>query len=291
MKSLEFGEKEPIKATHTLYNGQLEAASQIMASKNSLSPYQAHKKRIIFIQRAIGEGVLDKIPIRTVSERNRNIALTYNLNDVLTGEDMGKMFPKPSGEYLTRSRINQIHEVFLRQMWNYASPQLQTCYPLEEILSRKEMAGSAYDDFEEKAKTLENYKELQELLDDFSDGSLLGYINHHRKDGERILIDLSSVLRKAEFYPRSNFIKLFVQKVKEKNIPIRRVEPAKKTKGKYIQANYIVYKKHEEEIANALKDDPNYKVLGKIQSNSSVEHLMENYLQQQKLFIKMDMKA
>lgn len=65
--------------------------------KEGLNPYQAQEKRIAFIEKAVGEGVLDRIP---VSERNQNIALTYNLNEELAGEDVGEIFPKPPGEPL-----------------------------------------------------------------------------------------------------------------------------------------------------------------------------------------------
>ena len=270
-------------------------------SKEGLSPYQAHEKRIDFIGKAVGEGVLDKIPL---SERDQNIALVYYLNEELTGEKVGSAFPQSSGKPLGRESVRQKGEKFLRAARNAASPQLQAENPLAELLARKpsslaertlrvknmtgeglvsqiniENAGLSslqlcharttlkrrgievpllrtFANFEEKVEAENDNQKLQALLESFTPISLRGYYSRHRKDKEKILTDLSSVLREGEFYPSSRSLKHFAQKVKEKNIPIRPVERVTKTKGKYSDVYYIVYSKHAKEIADALRDDP-----------------------------------
>lgn len=105
-------------------------------SKEGFNPYQAHQKRIAFIEGAVGEGVLD-IKGFPISERDQNIALVYYLNEDITGAEVGKAFPKPSGEALSRERIRQISNEFLEEVRGHASPQLQSSHPLSELLARR----------------------------------------------------------------------------------------------------------------------------------------------------------
>lgn len=102
-------------------------------NKESLNPYQAQQKRIVYVEKMVGEGVLDKIP---VSERNQNIALVCILNEEITGGNVGKIFPKPSGEPLTRERVRQIKEKLLEEGWKHASAELRSSHPLSELLGR-----------------------------------------------------------------------------------------------------------------------------------------------------------
>lgn len=132
-------------------------------NKEGLNLYQAHKKRIVFIEKAVGEGALDKIP---VSERDQNIGLVYNLNEELTGEKVAKIYPNPSGRLLTNARIYQISGTFLRESWNYASPQLQAFHPLEELLTRR---PNALGELDLRAKSMvekgiTDPKEIQDAL-------------------------------------------------------------------------------------------------------------------------------
>lgn len=105
--------------------------------KEELAIYQAHKKRISFIEDVVGERALEKI---RASERNQGIALVYYLNWELAGEQIGEIYPNPSGKALTRARISQISREFLKQSWEHASPQLQACYPLEDLLTKRPTA-------------------------------------------------------------------------------------------------------------------------------------------------------
>lgn len=103
-------------------------------NKESLSPDQTHQKRIVFIEKAVGEGVLDRIP---VSKRDQNIALVSILNDEITEEEVGKVFPGPTGKPLTKQRICQIRSRFLEEARGHVSPQLQSSHPLSELLARR----------------------------------------------------------------------------------------------------------------------------------------------------------
>lgn len=103
-------------------------------SREVLNSYQAYKERVAFIEKAVGEGVLERIPIR---ERSQNIALVYNLNDEITVGRVGETFPKPSGRPLTRQRISQINKNFLEEALSHASPSLQSSHPLSELLTKK----------------------------------------------------------------------------------------------------------------------------------------------------------
>ncbi|OGH24554.1 MAG: hypothetical protein A3B47_03675 [Candidatus Levybacteria bacterium RIFCSPLOWO2_01_FULL_39_24] len=106
-------------------------------SKESLTPYEAQIKRISFIEKAIGEGGLEKIPI---SERDQNLALVYNLNEELTAEKVGKIFLNSFSRHSFRERVNQINKRFLATMWNKASIQLQTEHPLSELFMKRPYA-------------------------------------------------------------------------------------------------------------------------------------------------------
>ncbi|MBF8249772.1 MAG: hypothetical protein HW400_373 [Candidatus Levybacteria bacterium] len=107
--------------------------------KERLTIYQAQEKRIAYIQDAVAEGVLDKIS-KKISGRNQNIAIVYSLSEEITGENIGKFFPKLSGEDLTSERVRQISRRFLAEAWKYSSPQLQNKHPLRELYARRPSA-------------------------------------------------------------------------------------------------------------------------------------------------------
>lgn len=96
--------------------------------------YLAHEKRIAFIERAVGQGVLEKM---TTNERRQNIGLTHWLGE-MTFEQAGKVFPNLSTKNpFTKERIRQIANQFLTEAWQKSNPKLQECYPLEELLIKK----------------------------------------------------------------------------------------------------------------------------------------------------------
>ncbi len=267
--------------------------------KEGLSPYQAYEKRIDFIEQAAGEGVLDKIP---VSERDQNIALVYTLNDELTGEGVGKIFPKPSGESLTRARVDQVSQNFLRTTWNYASPQLQAFHPLEELLTRKpntlgetasrvkSMAEEGNDpqqikdtlgistenlvyqrivlrrrgidvprirkSYQETFETIEGEEDdekLQVFLDSFSVGSLIYF--RQRDSSHETLTTASTIANKKGFHAYTKRVRFIAVTIKEAKIPIRQTVRLGKN-GKRLGSYYIVYSKHEDRIAEVLRNDP-----------------------------------
>lgn len=259
--------------------------------KEVLSPYQAHQKRIDFIEKAVAEGVLDRIPI---SERGQDIALVYYLNDELSGEKIGNIFPQSSGKPLDRESVRKRGEKLLTAAYNAASPQLQSSHPLSELLTRKPSAlselnvrikrsfergaspaeirsmegtlGSArttlrkrgieiqtdHEYLKARVKTEVDDKKLQEILDSFTNPSLRGYIYNHKQDPEKAFVLLSSVLRKGGFFPHQH-LSTFYAKIKEKGIPIRPVSPDE-SKPKKIY--WIVFDKHGQRIIDDLKDVP-----------------------------------
>lgn len=105
--------------------------------KEGLTIYQAHEKRISFIEKAVGEGALAKI---STSERSQNIALVYYLNEEISQKRVGEISLKPSGEPLTRQAVNQISKRFLKELRKHVSPQLRAKNPLCELLMRRPTA-------------------------------------------------------------------------------------------------------------------------------------------------------
>lgn len=263
--------------------------------KEGLNPYQAHQKRITFIEKAVELGILDRI---RVSERNQNIGIVYSLNDELGEKEIGKIYPHPSGAPLTYQRIQQISKDFLIKA-REESDELQAYYSLEDLLTKRpppiseltkkvkhaveqgadieeikdniELSSQQIDSirktlrkrgvdvppaqtfayFKAKAEAENDDQKLQEILDSFTSH----FTVHRRRGQEKVLTDLSSVLRAGGFYFRGNAITIFVEKLKTKNIPIRQV--GREVKNRKDIANYwIVYGKHQQRIIDALKDDP-----------------------------------
>lgn len=171
------------------------------------------------------ELLIGKIPL---SETNAQVA-----RDVAAGTDLREIRRK-----LPPSRLDKAREVLGKR----------------GIVVPKQ--NSAYAGFAEKVEAENNYQKLQTILDSFPSESLLSYINNHRKDKKKTLIALSPVLRKAGFYFGHGSLKLFAQKIRENHVPIRLIEAKQKTRRKYNKTHYIVYSRHEEEIARALKNDP-----------------------------------
>jgi hypothetical protein len=107
--------------------------------KEGLTIYEAQKKRISFIEKALREDVLGRIS-ESVSERNQNIALVYNLNEEITAKKVGEAFPQSSGKPLCKQRIAKINSTFLERAWENSSPYLQSSFPLQELLMQKPLA-------------------------------------------------------------------------------------------------------------------------------------------------------
>ncbi|MDO8621370.1 MAG: hypothetical protein Q7R31_03800 [Candidatus Levybacteria bacterium] len=119
------------------------------------------------------------------------------------------------------------------------------------------LAIARYRDFAKKVKSEKDNKKLQTILDSYTTGSLVGFVNRHRHDKERILISLSTALREEGFYPSVKSIKDFAEKVKTKGIPIRSCDTKRKVKFKYKQILYVVFPGHAKRIIKALENDPN----------------------------------
>ena len=264
-------------------------------NKEVLNLYQAQQKRVDFIEKAVGEGVLNRLDRIGVSERAQNIGIVSILNETSTDEELGKIFPKRSGEPITQAGVSLARKKFLIRTWGQASPQLQVCCPLEELLMRKPHMSDqvaqvknamekginpkdlglpssslattrttlrkygievpsvlTYANFEARVEAAgSDNKKLQEILDSFTDDSIRGYIQYHRKDEEKVLTFLSPVLRKAGFYFNAKFVGLFAHKLQAKDMPIIAV---KAREGIY----WVVYglDAHREKIIDVLKDDP-----------------------------------
>lgn len=119
------------------------------------------------------------------------------------------------------------------------------------------LATARYRDFAEKVKSEKDNQKLQVILDSYTAGSLVGFVNFHRYDKKRILISLSSVLRAGGFYPSVKAIKDFAEKVKTKGIPMRSCDTKRKVKLKYKQILYVVFSRHAKRIIKVLGNDPN----------------------------------
>jgi len=262
-------------------------------SKESLNPYQAHEKRVDFIEKVVGEGVLEKIPI---SERNQNIALVYNLNEELSEKDVGEIFPNSLGKPLARQYVQIINKRFLEETWKYASPELQSSHPLSEILARK--PGPVGEVNARIKRALEGGASPAEIRNTEGISALQATRRTLRKRGIEIytayedlkarvkaetddkklqeILDsftnasLRGYLKRYNHDPERVFAGLtsvlkkggffphmhlstFYEKIKEKGIPIRPIN-VDVSRPKNIYR--IVFDKHGQRIIDSLKDDP-----------------------------------
>lgn len=102
----------------------------------------AYEKKLAFIQAAIAEGALSQVPPRTKPEqweKQQDIGITDAFGDQSL-KALGIIFQGNREKPLTGTRIRQLSKIFLRNIWNNSSSELQACNPLEEILSRKQKA-------------------------------------------------------------------------------------------------------------------------------------------------------
>lgn len=113
-----------------------------------------------------------------------------------------------------------------------------------------------YGNFETSVRETDDHKKLQEILNGYTDGSLRGYISNHRKDEEKTLITLSSVLREGYFTFQPQFLKLFVERLQIKGIPMRGITTGIKESNTRTARYWIVFYKNREEIIDVLKEDP-----------------------------------
>lgn len=273
-------------------------------SKENPNKYQAQRKRIVFLEKALGEGVLEKVGL---TQRDQDIGLLYNLTRMVLDE-VGEIFPNPSGEPLAKERVREINRIFLMRIWLNVSQELRASCSLEEFRMGKpslhkngptlkvieeierrntnprriiEMTGISSSVFNSTKKTLKKWgieiplpysyayfkKRIEEedddsklsgILNDYTDGSLMGCIGHRKKDPDMPLMYLHPLIREAGFHPEVKFLNLFFESIKGKGIPVRKIisQRYSEKKGKITLVNYIVLKKHRQRITDAINNDP-----------------------------------
>lgn len=121
-----------------------------------------------------------------------------------------------------------------------------------------------FRDFAERIRKENDYVKLQEILNNSfplaslnAPNSLRAYLNRHGKDEQKVLTDLSSVVRDAGFFPHGYNLQEFADKIKEKGLPIIiRSTDLETKKGKIIQTYYVVPCKCAETIKETLRNDP-----------------------------------
>ncbi len=113
---------------------------------------------------------------------------------------------------------------------------------------------------EELAKRVESEeddKKLQGILDEIPVNTIRVYM---RRDDPKILTFLTNVLKSDGLYVRNRELKLVVDVIKDKEIPIRIVETGFKNKirgREYPQSYTVVFVKRGKRILKALKENPN----------------------------------
>ena len=89
----------------------------------------AYEKQMDWMEKAIQEGALSKLPYHTTQkrwEKQQDIGITYTFGDV-TLDDLGQIHG------CTKENIRQLKENFVINLWGNSSPPLQAKYPLREI--------------------------------------------------------------------------------------------------------------------------------------------------------------
>lgn len=98
-----------------------------------------HEKKLAFIQTAIAEGALSRLPPKTTPkqwERQQDIGITYAFSEEsLT--DLGKIFQGEREKPLKTEGVRQLSNKFIKNLWNNSSSELQSRNPLKKISSRK----------------------------------------------------------------------------------------------------------------------------------------------------------
>lgn len=277
-----------------------------MSKENVTSAY--YETTIIgFVKDAMQEGAHKKLP-QTQGMSENKWAREKNIGAVYIGSPA--VLQTLADQYgVTRERIRQINDDFLKDLWTNCSDETRTRHPLKEILSlskpadpkgliariektvmetgitdperiasklnipSKEVArrrGSlkrrgfnisfTLTPYEKLVKAVEREKnddkKLQAILDSYTATNLIGFLNRHRKDEERILVSLSSVLEKGEFHFAARSIKDFAEKVKTEGIPIISCDSNYLIENKYKQRFFIVFSRHARKIIKALGNDP-----------------------------------
>ena len=110
-----------------------------------------------------------------------------------------------------------------------------------------------YADFAQKARDENDDKKLQEFLDSFSVSSLMRFM---RTDFNReTLTTVSAIANDKGFHAHTKRIKFIAETIIKAKIPIGQISNLDKD-GKLLGSYYVVYTKHAERIAAALRNDP-----------------------------------
>lgn len=267
-----------------------------------------HEKKMDWMEEAIQEGALSKLPHRTTQEqweKQQDIGITYTFGDV-TYEDLGRIHG------CTGKNIRQLNKKFVINLWENSSPPLQAQHPLAEIPfakplgqifrerrsevqggfslkvrdlvrkgitdpkqikdtlgistealvgTRRILRGWGIDiprtqSIKETFERIENEKDdkkLQELLDSFSASSLEYFL--YKDSSHETLTTASAIANKKGFHAHTKSVRLIAETIKQAKIPIRPTVRLRKN-GKLLGSYYIVYAKHAERIAEALRSDP-----------------------------------
>lgn len=110
-----------------------------------------------------------------------------------------------------------------------------------------------YASFAKKVKDEEDDQKLQELLDSSSVNSLRGFLQ--RDSGHKTLTTVSATAKERGFSVHTIRVRSVAQKIKKAGIPMRQIlhlDQNGKVRGSY----YAVYAKHEDRIAEVLRNDP-----------------------------------
>ena len=109
--------------------------------KENLSTLQPtlFEQKLWFIEEAVTEGALDKLPPKTTPsqwERQQNIGITYAFSEE-TLENLGVIFQESRAHPLIRENVRQISNRFMINLRDNSSVQLQASVPREVLLARK----------------------------------------------------------------------------------------------------------------------------------------------------------
>lgn len=116
-----------------------------------------------------------------------------------------------------------------------------------------ERRRQSYQEIKNKIEKETDDKKLQELLDGFSAGLVMGMTAYYKNSDQAIFMYLGNVLRELGFNRRVRF---FADVLKSAGIPMRRVERGSQIKrsGRKYPLNYYVFlAKHKQRVIDAIR--------------------------------------
>lgn len=98
-----------------------------------------YERKLLFIQEAIAQGALDKLPPGTTPKqwkRQQDIGITYAFGEESL-ESLGDIFKGGRNVPLEREGIRQLSDKFIKNLWNNSSDSLKASVSMDVIKARK----------------------------------------------------------------------------------------------------------------------------------------------------------